>query len=122
MSLVLVVDDEPMIRDLIAAVLEDTGYTVMTVESGRRLLDLLGSTVPDLVMMDVMMPDGGGRETFEAMQAADHLRAIPVILMSAAVAPQTLDQRITGFLAKPFDLTVLLAHVAHVVSPDVLSP
>ena len=117
MTLVLVVDDEPLIRELIESVLVDEGYRVHVAGSGRGLLKLLETTEPDLILMDVMMPDGNGRETFRSLQGDPRLKAIPVVMMSAGVTAHTLDPGIAGFLPKPFDLSVLLAIIDRTVKP-----
>ncbi|MDP9469617.1 MAG: response regulator [Chloroflexota bacterium] len=69
MKMVLVVDDEPVIRDLVADVLRDEGYAVVTAADGREGLDLLARERPDLVLMDVMMPGLDGREAYLAMRS-----------------------------------------------------
>ncbi len=118
MTLVLVVDDEPLIRDLIEAVLVDEGYHVQVAASGQGLLKLLRTTDPDLILMDVMMPDGNGQETFRDLQGDSRLRGIPVVMMSAGVAAHSLDPGIAGFLPKPFDLALLLAVIDRTIRPD----
>jgi CheY-like chemotaxis protein len=112
MTTVLIVEDEPLIRDLIASVLSEEGYEVVVAESGRAALDLLATREAHLVLMDVMMPDGNGPETFRALQEDARLSAVPVIMMSAGVSRQALDPRVAGFLPKPFDLNRLLDLVA----------
>lgn len=118
MTLVLVVDDEPLIRELIESVLVDEGYHVQVAGSGRGLLTLLETADPDLILMDVMMPDGNGRDTFRCLQGDCRLRSIPVVMMSAGITARALDPRIAGFLPKPFDLALLLAIVARTVGAD----
>lgn len=109
---VLVVDDEPAIRDLIVAVLEDEGYRALGAGSGRLALELLPVERPDLVLMDVMMPEMDGREALRRMRAAPGLDQIPVVLMSAAFAPDRVGLCIAAFLPKPFDLDELLDTIA----------
>ncbi len=109
---VLVVDDEPAIRDLIVAVLEEEGYRALGAGSGRRALELLPVEQPDLVLMDIMMPEMDGREALGRMRAAPGLDRIPVVLMSAAFDADRIDHRISAFLPKPFDLDQLLDTIA----------
>ena len=114
-SKVLVVDDEPAIRDLIIAVLEDEGYEAVGASSGSRALEVLASEQPDLVLMDIMMPDMDGREALRRIREQPDLTGIPVVMMSAAFAPDRINQRISAFLPKPFDLDHLLATVARII-------
>jgi len=113
---VMVVDDEPSIRDLIVAVLEDEGYAVVAATNGRRALELMPSERPDLVIMDIMMPEMDGREAYRRLRDLPDLAHTPVVMMSAAVAPDRLTPRVAAFLAKPFDLDLLLTTVARVLA------
>jgi CheY-like chemotaxis protein len=117
MATILVVDDEPLIRNVIVAVLRAEGYAVVTADDGLAALEVVQQEAPALVLMDVMMPRMDGRAAFRAMR--DHLPEddLPVILMSAMAKPVDLDPRITAFLRKPLDLDQLLALVARLL-PD----
>lgn len=113
---ILVVDDEPAIRELIVAVLEDEGYNAIGAGSGLRALELMPDERPDLVLMDIMMPEMDGREALRRMRDRPDLAAIPVVMMSAAFAPNRIGQRVSGFLPKPFDLNHLLTTVAQILA------
>jgi len=113
---ILVVDDEPAIRELIVAVLEDEGYIAIGAGSGLRALELLPDERPDLVLMDIMMPEMDGREALRRMRNRPDLATIPVVMMSAAFAPNRIGQRVSGFLPKPFDLDHLLTTVAQILA------
>ena len=116
MKKVLVVDDEPGIRDVLAGLLRDEGYAVITTHAGRLALDMLREEKPDLVLLDLMMPVMDGHEVYRRMGEAPDLDAIPVIMMSAAISPEAVDARIAGFLRKPFDIDDLLATIERVLS------
>ncbi len=120
MTLVLVVDDEPLLRRLIESVLLDEGYDVMVAGTGRDMLDILETTHPDIVLLDVMMPGIDGIEAFLTMRTRPALQRIPVIMMSAAMTSRTLKSHaIAAFIAKPFDLDILLETVDSVLrTPD----
>src|SRR5690348_4041498 len=107
---ILVVDDELGIRNLVRAVLEDEGYEVSVASGGRQAVDAAAEQEPDLVILDVMMPDVTGEEVIQQMDAQDELRSTPVVLMSAAVMPPTEleTERETVFLAKPFEIEQLV--------------
>lgn len=114
MTKVLVVDDEPALRDLIRAVLEDEGYQVVTAENGRRALELLRQDRPDLVLTDLMMPVMGGHELLRHLRSMPELDRIPVIVMSTARAAVSIDAA-AAFVPKPFDIDQLLAAIRAVL-------
>ncbi len=119
MKMVLVVDDEPVLADLLRDILRDEGYDVVVAADGRAALDLLTRERPDLVLMDVMMAGLGGQEAYLAMRSGEGLPQVPVVMMSAAVRADRLDPSIAAFLPKPFDLDQLLALVARLIGrPD----
>ncbi len=117
MKTVLVVDDEPAIREVMADVFRDHGFGVALAWNGRSMLEILESDRPDLVILDMMMPDVDGPGAFRAMQARPHLRGIPVVMMSAAQGPGGLENEIAGFLPKPFDLDHLMDIVIGAIGP-----
>jgi CheY-like chemotaxis protein len=114
---VLVVDDEPVLRGLVAEALRDEGYAVAEAGDGLALLDRLAAERPDLVLLDVMMPGLDGRQAFLVMRSRADLPQVPVVMMSAAVSPDRLDPSIAAFLPKPFDLDRLLALVEELIGP-----
>ncbi|MDF3040483.1 MAG: two-component response regulator [Thermomicrobiales bacterium] len=85
MKTVLVVDDEPALRAVLRAVLDDEGYTVLEAPHGQAMLELLEQERPDLVLMDVMMSGGDGREAYRATRW--------VGLLDRCLRPQTLRSR-----------------------------
>ena len=115
MKTVLVVDDEPAVRATLRAILEDEGYAVREAPHGRAMLEMLAREPVDLVLMDVMMPDGDGREAYRELRARPDLPDVPVVMMSAAIRPDGVDPTIAAFLQKPFELNHLLALVARLL-------
>ena len=99
---VLVVDDEPTIRDLVSMVLEEEGYEVTRAEHGQQALSVIESDPPDLVVSDVWMP------CLDGLSLAHRLvkRGIPVVLMSAM--RNRVDLPGVPVIEKPFDLDRLL--------------
>ena len=105
---ILIVDDDPDIRDLLADILVDAGYSVNRAGDGAEALEALASTSTAAVLLDLHMPGVNGHE-FLARRAADpRLAKIPVIVMSATAqqSPTTVG---TFVLAKPMDIAALLA-------------
>jgi two-component system response regulator MprA len=110
---VLVVDDEPAVRTSLTSALQFEGYEVQSVADGQQALDALNEGLPDLIIMDVLMP------RLDGLQAVRRLRAqgqtMPVLLLTARDA---LGDRVLGldagaddYLVKPFGLEELLARV-----------
>lgn len=114
---ILVVDDEPDLRDLLATSLRFAGFSVDVAASGRAALDALAGERFDLVLMDVMMPHMDGFTAVRKMRArAD---ATPVVFLTAK---DTTDDALAGFgvgaddyITKPFSLALLVARVEAVL-------
>ena len=118
MKTVLVVDDEPALRAVLRAVLDDEGYAVFEAPHGPAMLELLARERADLVLLDVMMPGGDGRAAYRELRDRADLPDVPVVMMSAAVRSDGLDPSIAAFLRKPFDLDRLLTLVASIIGPS----
>lgn len=114
MMRILVVDDEPGLREVIRVILEEHGYTVDTGVNGRDGLRLLQQTRPDLVLTDISMPDMEGIEFLKALRSSEP--ELPVIAMSGdGVGSRFLKAaRMLGAtftLAKPFSNADLLTAI-----------
>jgi two-component system OmpR family response regulator len=110
---ILVVDDEPAITELLATALRYMGYRVTTASTGLGALDAAATGAPDLVVLDVMLPDIDGFEVCRRLRDAHDF--VPVIFLSARDAE---DDRITGFVrggddyvTKPFSLEELTLRI-----------
>ena len=105
---VLVVDDDPDIRETLRFVLEDAGYPVYSAENGREALAILasGKQLPGLILLDLMMPVMSGDEMLRALKAVHALAQIPVTIVTASGA--AMPPLASGLLKKPVDLDVLL--------------
>jgi CheY-like chemotaxis protein len=117
---VLVVDDDELIRDTLATALVDEGYSVRVAGDGQAALNTLGEWLPDLIVLDLMMPVMDGLAFRAAQQALQRAAHIPVIVLSAA---HNLTMRAgalgaTAVFAKPFDLSTLLDAVERAVRTD----
>jgi CheY-like chemotaxis protein len=112
---VLVVDDDVAIRDAVSDILEEEGYKVLRAENGRRCMEFLENGKPNLVLLDLMMPVMSGWEVLEELLHRDDLADVPVVVVSAMLAPGA-----RMCLPKPLDLGHLLQVVEHycgMVSP-----
>ncbi|MGH2736148.1 MAG: response regulator [Actinomycetota bacterium] len=117
---VLVVDDEEHIREVALVALEEVGgWEVLTASSGYEALAMVHQTRPDAILLDVMMPDLDGSDTYSKLQAEESTRSIPVILLTAKVQPA--DRRrfaslgVAGIISKPFDPLTLAGQVSEML-------
>ena len=118
---VLVVDDDDDIRALAQMALEVTaGWTVLAATGGAEAIEMAQTHHPDAVLLDMMMPGMDGLTTFDALQAEDSTRDIPVILFTAKVRmgdTQAWDgYAVQGAIPKPFDPMTLADQVAQMLS------
>jgi two-component system OmpR family response regulator len=110
---ILVVDDEPSIADLVASALRFEGFDVLTASTGTEALDAVESSRPDLVILDVMLPDVDGFEV--ARRLAANGKTVPVLFLTArdATDDKVLGLNVGGddYVTKPFSLAELVARV-----------
>jgi two-component system, OmpR family, alkaline phosphatase synthesis response regulator PhoP len=117
---ILIIDDEYDIRAVAQLTLNMIGgWSVLSAASGHQGLDKAAEEQPDAILLDVMMPDMDGIETFRALQANPATRSIPVILMTAKV--QSAEQRrfaeleVAGIITKPFKAIKLPEQIAKIL-------
>ncbi len=107
---VYVVDDDDAIRSLLVNFLQDEGFQVLEGKSGREVLPTVQRDAPDVVLMDLRMPDQSGMEVLESLQA--HAPETPVLIMTAynssSAAIQAIQQGAYDYITKPFDLAEIL--------------
>jgi CheY-like chemotaxis protein len=125
---IMVVDDSPTIRELIALNLGLEGYDVATAEDGQRCLELLTAAgerqepVPDLLCLDVVMPGLDGVELTAKLKATPSLAHIPILIVSASAQRRDFELAqgagADGYLTKPFDPDELLAEVRRLMQRD----
>ena len=112
----LVVDDEPEIRSQLSELLKDEGYTVKVAKSGAEAIAAVAKDAPDLVMMDVKLPDQDGLAVLKQLKR-DHSE-LEVIVMTAfggsSTAIKAMEQGAYDYVTKPFELDDLLATLKRV--------
>jgi two-component system alkaline phosphatase synthesis response regulator PhoP len=118
---ILTVDDDPGIRSALAMILEPAGYQVVTAENGVQALEKAASESPDLILLDVMMPEMDGFAACAKLKSSPDTQDIPVVLLTG-VADHITDSKypIDGvmraeadeYLPKPFDNEKVLSVVA----------
>ena len=109
---IMVVDDNPDIITIVKTILEGKGYHVLSASSGQELLNLLADGKPDLIILDIMMPEMDGLEVLGRLKAITETASIPVILLTAKVQYEdVLGGYKLGadyYITKPFTSTQLV--------------
>jgi DNA-binding response OmpR family regulator len=115
------IEDEAEMIDLVRLILGRSGYTVMGANGGREGLELIRNELPDLVLLDLMMPDMDGWEVYHQIKSEDLTRDIPVIVITAKAL--NIDKvlglpiaKVEDYIAKPFSPQELLERVDQVLS------
>jgi CheY-like chemotaxis protein len=114
---ILIIDDEFGILEVLESILSDAGFKVISAINGQDALTRLQETIPDLVIVDFMMPLLDGAGVIEAMRANDKLSAVPVILASA-LPEKAVIERCVGyhaFLRKPYKTERLMEEVSRLL-------
>jgi CheY-like chemotaxis protein len=122
--LILAVDDNPQNLQFLGKLLSDNGYEVAVAQSGQQALNFIRKSEPDLILLDIMMPDMDGYAVCQTIKADFSTRHIPVIFLTAKVDPSDVVKGFeTGgvdYVTKPFNSLELLARVRTHVEVKVL--
>jgi two-component system, OmpR family, response regulator VicR len=117
---VLCIEDHPEMIELIRVILERVGFQVEGAVGGRDGLKALQENPPDLLLLDLMMPDVDGWEVYRQMKADEKLKRVPVIAVTAKA--QSIDRvlamhiaRMDGFITKPFGPKELVTSIERVM-------
>ena len=117
---ILCIEDEPEMIDLIRLILSRRGFDVQGAAGGVEGIKLVRETLPDLVLLDLMMPDMDGWEEYQQKKADDSMRNIPVIVVTAKA--QNIDKvlglhiaKVDDYIAKPFGPQELMDSVEKIL-------
>jgi len=117
--LVLVVDDDPQVRELVRVNLEMEGYGVREAANAEEGLAAVEDDAPDLILLDVMMPQVDGWEMLRRVQERHGIGSIPVVMFSgqldASTEVEAAAHGAQGFVGKPFDLRALIEQTKQIV-------
>ncbi|MBP0018895.1 MAG: hybrid sensor histidine kinase/response regulator [Cyanobacteria bacterium SBLK] len=114
-GLILIVDDTPTNLDVICETLEGAGFEIAIATSGKRALQQIEREIPDLILLDIMMPEMDGFETCQHLKTNPRTRGIPTIFMTALADAESkvkaLNLGAVDYITKPFQETEVLARV-----------
>jgi CheY-like chemotaxis protein len=109
---ILLVDDEESLRESMILVLELEGYTAQAVSSGQEALETIGHTPPDLIILDLSLPDISGWDVLHMLRDDPSRADVPVLILTAYSDEDTqrraLNEKVDGLLVKPADVPELL--------------
>ena len=120
MKKILIVDDEPLIVRLIATRLKANGYEVFLAYDGLACIQIAQKEFPDLILLDLQLPAGGGVHTFDNLKASVYTSAIPILFISTIhekeVSQLIMEMGADGFIQKnPINLSELLKMIKDLI-------
>lgn len=115
---VLVVDDDPVVRILVSEYLTAQGYSVEALESGGACLDRLAKSLPDIVVLDLMMPEMSGIEVLQRIRSNPSTNTLPIIMLSADQDSSTVASAhhvsADSYVQKPFGMRDILGALENI--------
>ncbi len=117
---ILVVDDDPDLVTLLRLMLEQKGFNVMCAYDGLQVFAILEMQKPNLILLDIMMPEMDGLEVLRRLKAVPETSSIPIILLTALVEDEDIlkgyKMGADHYITKPFKRTHLVAVIDHLLS------
>lgn len=120
MAKILVVDDEKDVVELISFLLEKDGYTVIKASNGREALEIVEQSQPDLILLDVMMPEMDGYTVQTRLQENPKTKKIPIIVLTAKGQLRdvfAMSANVAAYMEKPFDPKSLRQKIQESLKP-----
>ncbi len=125
---ILVVDDEPDVRTYLEMLLKDAGYETISAENGREAFAMAQSEKPDLICLDITMPEESGIRCYRNLREDETLKSVPVVIVTAVTGvggdPDPFQQFIStrpqvpapeGFFSKPIDREAFLGKLGELL-------
>ena len=120
MPKILSADDDPVVQQFVHSILTENGYEVFTATDGDEALTRAKALVPDLMILDLIMPYRDGYEVLRLLRDAPETRNVPVIILSAKSKEEDIIRGLEGgaedFIIKPFNALELVARVRKVLA------
>jgi DNA-binding response OmpR family regulator len=120
-SMIIYIEDDPEMIDLVTLILNRRGFVVKGAHGGKQGLELLQQEKPDLILLDLMMPDVDGWDVYQQIKAGETTRNIPVIVITAK--SQAIDRvlglhiaKVDDYISKPFRPQELMDSVERVLA------
>ena len=114
---ILIVEDEPKNLKLLRDLLQRFGYEILEAPDGEQGVKITGEKIPDLILMDIMMPKMDGLEATRIIKADNKTKHIPVIALTSYAMKgdreKTLEAGCDGYIAKPIDIQEVLKTIEH---------
>ena len=117
---VAIIEDEPFIIEALTFLLQNEGFDVAAISDGAKALDFIRNTEPNLIILDIMLPNVSGMKILEDIRALDEISHLPVLMLTAK--GQKKDRRaaedagVSKFMTKPFDNEELIKHVKQMLN------
>ncbi|RZK79439.1 MAG: response regulator transcription factor [Pedobacter sp.] len=111
---ILVIEDNHAILDVITLILQSEAYKVSGLNKSSDMMSHIETFKPDLIILDIMLPDADGRELLKQIRSEIKTASIPVLMISARYTEENVEHgefKPNGFLAKPFDIDELLDRI-----------
>jgi CheY-like chemotaxis protein len=119
---ILVVDDDPITQRVLHHYLTRMGHHILSASNGREAIEVARRELPQLIILDVMMPEMGGLTALRQLKEIESTKSIPVIIVTVQAATLTqLEAEASGaalFITKPFSPTQLLAAIKGLLQPS----
>lgn len=116
---ILVIEDNHAILDVITLILQSEAYKVAGLNKSAEMMKHIDAFKPDLMILDIMLPDADGRELLTQIRTNETTSHIPVLMISAKYTAENIqhgNHKPNGFLAKPFDIDELLDKIEGILA------
>ena len=119
---ILVVEDNPELRRIMHLQLKNLGFDTILAANGKQALDLAASQLPDLITLDISLPDMDGLEAARGIRRNPETRSIPIIAVTARSLPEDRKRCIQGgcdeYISKPYTSSYLVSHIERLLASN----
>ncbi len=112
---ILIIDDDPIVVKFITNVLNDNGYETVSALNGAEAFELLKKEKPDLITLDIQMPEEWGPRFYRKLSKSKVYQNIPVVVISGLASTKYSIPKSSGYLSKPFETEDLLNLISNII-------